>query len=114
MTTAVSQPRRERSAPDLVVSILLMVVGLVVLVLEGILDVLLALTSADSPGDVEGAVGLAFTLLAIGGIAWLVAIVLAIILLVRRRPTWWLALLGVLVPLGCAVGGFLAVTSVVQ
>ena len=113
MTTPAT-PSRARSAVDLAASIVLMIVGVIVLVLETIMDVLLALTSADSPGDIEGATDTAFLLLFIGGIVWLVGVVVAIIFLVRRRPAWWVSLIGVGAPIVCSVGGFVAVTSVVQ
>jgi hypothetical protein len=114
MTTAVSQPVTGRRVADLVISIVLMILGVIALVLEAIMDVLLLFTSADSPGDVEGATNLAFDLLFIGGAVWLVACVLAIIFMVRGHRGWWLALIALLAPVGCAVGGFIAVTSVVQ
>jgi hypothetical protein len=114
MTTDVTRPNPGRRAVDLTMSILLMIAGLIVLVLEAIVDVLLALTSADSPGNVDGAVSTAFMLLLVGGIVWLVATAVVIVFLVRRRAAWWIALIGAVVPLACGVGGFLAVTSVVQ
>jgi uncharacterized protein with PQ loop repeat len=114
MTTEVPAAKPGRRAADLTVSIILMVVGVIVLVLEAILDVLLVFTSADSPGDIEGATNFAFLLLFVGGAIWLIASIVAIVLLVRVRRAWWLALIAVVVPLGCAVGGFVAVSSVVQ
>jgi hypothetical protein len=114
MTTEVPRPATGRRVANLVVSIVLMIVGVVAIVLEAILDVLLLFTSADSPGDVEGATDLAFALLFIGGAVWLIACVLAIIFLARGHRGWWLALIALLAPVGCAIGGFIAVTSVVQ
>ena len=103
-----------RRALDLTISILLIVVGLISLVLDAILDIVLALTSADSPGDVEGATSLAFLLLFVGAGVWLVASIVAIVFMVRRRSAWWLALIALLFPVLAGVGGFVAVTSVVQ
>jgi hypothetical protein len=114
MTTEVTGQRTMRRALDLSLSILFVVVGLVVLILEGVLDVLLLFTSADSPGDVEGATDLAFQLLTVGGVVWLVVSIVAIILMVRRRTAWWAGSIAILAPIGCTIGGFLAVTSVVQ
>jgi hypothetical protein len=114
MTTVVSQPNTGRRVADPVVSIVFIILGLVAIILEGVTDVLLLFTSADSPGDIEGATTLAFGLLLVGGAVWLIACVLAIIFLVRRHRGWWLALIALLVPVGCAIGGFIAVTSVVQ
>jgi hypothetical protein len=117
MTTEVSpasRPSTARRAVDLTVSIILIVVGLVAIVLVAILDALLTLTSADSPGDVEGATSLAFLLLCIGAGVWLAASIVAIIFMVRSRAAWWLALIALLAPVAAGVGGFLAVTSVVQ
>ena len=114
MTTAVTRRRGIPRAVDLTLSIILMVVGVVVLVIEGILDVLLLFTSADSPGDIEGATTFSFQLLLAGGIVWAVACVVAIVLMVRGRNAWWVALIGVAAPIGCMVWGFYAVTSVVQ
>jgi hypothetical protein len=114
MTTEVSRPKTAASVIDLVLSIVFMILGVIAIILEAIMDVLLVFTSADSPGDIEGATDLAFVLLFIGGAVWLVACVLAIIFLVRRHRAWWLALIALIAPVGCAVGGFIAVTSVVQ
>jgi hypothetical protein len=114
MTTEVPQPKTGRRAVDVTISIILLVVGFIVLVLEGILDVLLLFTSADSPGDIEGATNSAFLLLWVGGAIWLISTIVAIILLVLGHRAWWLGLIAVVVPLACAVGGFVAVTSVVQ
>jgi hypothetical protein len=114
MTTEVTAPKSGRRTADVTISIILMVVGFIVLVLEGILDVLLLFTSADSPGDIEGATDFAFLLLFVGGAIWLIASIVGIILLVRGTRAWWLALIAVAVPLACAIAGFIAVTSVVQ
>jgi hypothetical protein len=114
MTTEVPPANPGRRAIDLTVSIILIVAGLVAIVLDAILDIVLVLTSADSPGDVEGATSLAFILLFVGAGVWLVASIVAIVFMVRRRMAWWLALVGVLVPVLAGVGGFVTVTSVVQ
>jgi hypothetical protein len=114
MTTEVPPAGAGRRALDLTISILLIVVGVIAIVLDAILDIVLALTSADSPGDVEGATSLAFLLLFIGAGVWLVASIVAIVFMVRRRTAWWLALIGVVVPVLAGVGGFIAVTSVVK
>jgi hypothetical protein len=114
MTTAAPTAGSGRRALDLTISIILIVVGLIAIVLDAILDIVLALTSADSPGDVEGATSLAFILLFVGAGVWLIASVVAIVFMVRRRMGWWLALIAVLVPVLAGVGGFIAVTSVVQ
>ncbi len=114
MTTGVSPPAPGRRAADLTVSILLLVIALTALVSVAFLDIILALTSADSPGDVEGATSLAFVLLFAAAAVWIVATVLAIIFLARRRTAWWVALIGAGAPVLAGIGGFVAVTSVVQ
>jgi hypothetical protein len=114
MTTEVSPTRAGHRAVNITISIILIVVGMIVLVLEAVVDVLLDFTSADSPGDIEGATSFAFTLLLVGGFVWLVASIVAIVLLVRASTAWWLALIAVIVPIACAVAGFVAVTSLVQ
>jgi hypothetical protein len=114
MTTEVRRPSAGRRAVDLTISIILIVVGLITIVLVAILDAVLALTSADSPGDVEGATDLSFLLLCIGAGVWLVASIVAIVFMVRNRGAWWLALIAVLAPALAGVGGFIAVTSVVK
>ena len=114
MTTAAAAARRPNRAANIAVSVILLVLGVFVLVVEVVMDVLLDLTSADSPGDIEGATSLAFTLLLVGGAIWLIAAVVATVFLVLRRTAWWIALVGVLAPVACTIGGFLAVTSVVQ
>jgi hypothetical protein len=114
MTTTAAGTRRPERAANLAVAILLMIVGMVVSIVEAILDALLSLTSADSPGDVEGALGVAFTLLLVSFAVWAAATVVTIVLLVNRRLAWPIALVAVVVPLVCGVAGFLVVTSVVQ
>lgn len=114
MTTAALEPKPGRRAVDLTASILLMVAGLIVVICDAILDIVLALTSADSPGDVEGATSLAFVLLFVAAAVWLATTILAIVFLVRRRSAWWVALIGAVVPVLAGLGGFVAVTSVVQ
>jgi hypothetical protein len=114
MTTEVPPPNGGRRAVDLTISIILIVAGLVAIVLDALLDVVLALTSADSPGNVEGATSLAFLLLFVGAGVWVVSSIVAIIFIVRRRTAWWLALVAVLAPVLGGIGGFIAVTSVVQ
>jgi hypothetical protein len=114
MTSVAPAIERRRSTGDLVASIILLVVGFLVVVAQALVDVLLSLTTADSPGDVAGAVSTAFLLLGASSIVWIVGTVVAILLLARRRRARWMAVAVAIVPLACGVAGFVIVNSVVQ
>ena len=112
MTTDAPVPGRRTA--DLAVSIVLTIVGLLALVAVAFLDLVLALTAADSPGDVEGATLLAFILWFVAIAVWIATTILAIVLLVRGGRAWWVALIGAATPLLAGIIGFVAVTSVVK
>jgi hypothetical protein len=114
MATTTTGTRPPLSVANLTVAILLMIFGFVVSVVEAIVDALLSITSADSPGDVEGALGVAFVLLLVSVVLWAAATIVTIVLLVGRRRAWPVALVGAVVPLACTIVGFIVVTSVVQ
>lgn len=93
-------PVRRRRVWDIVITIVLLVVPPVALILSALFDAFLVFGGADSPNDTESAQSLAFfVLVACVGLA-IVGTVVSIIMLVRRRRAWWIALVTALVVCG--------------
>ena len=114
MTTGLPLRNTGRSVADIAATIILIVLGIIAIFIAAFLDVALAFTGSDSPGDVDGAFAIAFYLLLGAAAVWLIAAIVAIVFLARRRTGWWVALIGFLAPILAGAGGFIAITSVVK
>jgi hypothetical protein len=100
---------------DLVTSIILLVVSVVVAAALTFAAVFLVFASDPCGGATAcdtGRMGVGFFIALLGpGAVTLVAIIVAIVLLVRRRVTFWVPLAGILLAVGVWVGGAALVLS---
>jgi hypothetical protein len=114
MTTGLPRPNTGRSVAAIAGTIVLIALGFAAIFVVAFVDLVLVFSRSDSPGDIDGAFAIAFYLLVGAAVAWLIASIVSIVFLVRRRTAWWVALLGVIAPILAGVGGFIAVTAVVK
>ena len=114
MTTAPTRPVAPRSAADIAGTIVLILLGFIATLVTLFVDIAFAFTSADSPGDVDGAFAVAFSLLLGAVVVWLGSCIVSIVFMVRRRVAWLVGLIALLAPVLAGVGGFIAFTSVVK